>query len=48
MLTGGGAGAYALLALIVAAECVGIPLPGETALVAAAALARRGDLSLPA
>jgi len=47
VLTGGGPGAYALLALIVAAECVGIPLPGETALIAAGALARRGDLSLP-
>jgi membrane-associated protein len=47
VVTVGGAGAYALLALIVGAECVGIPLPGETALVAAGALARRGDLSLP-
>src|SRR4051812_18638729 len=47
-LTGSGAGAYLTLALIIGVECIGIPLPGETALIAAGALARRGDLSLPA
>jgi membrane protein DedA with SNARE-associated domain len=37
---------YATVALVVAAECLGIPLPGETALIAGAALAARGHLSL--
>src|SRR3954469_9391675 len=40
--------AYLGLALVVAVECVGVPLPGETALIAAGALARRGQLALPA
>jgi membrane protein DedA with SNARE-associated domain len=40
--------AYLGLGLIVAVECVGVPLPGETALIAAGALARRGQLALPA
>src|SRR3954451_11166993 len=48
MVIGAGLGAYAALAAIIALECVGVPLPGETALIAAAVLARRGDLSLPA
>jgi len=38
---------YAFVALLVGAEGVGIPLPGETALITAAALAARGKLSLP-
>lgn len=37
---------YAAVAFVVAAECLGIPLPGETALIAGAALAARGHLSL--
>jgi membrane protein DedA with SNARE-associated domain len=37
---------YATIALLVAAEGVGIPLPGETALITGAALAARGHLSL--
>jgi membrane protein DedA with SNARE-associated domain len=40
--------AYLGLALVVAVECVGVPLPGETALITAGALARRGHLALPA
>jgi membrane protein DedA with SNARE-associated domain len=36
---------YVVIALLVGAEGVGIPLPGETALLAGAALAARGDLS---
>ena len=47
MLSGSGPGVYAALALIVGLECVGVPLPGETALIAAGVLARRGDVSLP-
>jgi membrane protein DedA with SNARE-associated domain len=38
---------YAVVALLVAAEGVGIPLPGETALITAAALSASGRLSLP-
>lgn len=38
---------YATVALLVAAEGLGIPLPGETALIAGAALAAHGHLSLP-
>jgi membrane protein DedA with SNARE-associated domain len=38
---------YATVALLVAAEGLGIPLPGETALIAGAALSARGHLSLP-
>lgn len=37
---------YATVALLVAAEGLGIPLPGETALIAGAALAAHGHLSL--
>ena len=39
--------AYAGLALLVAGESAGIPLPGETSLVAAAVLASAHRLSLP-
>jgi membrane protein DedA with SNARE-associated domain len=38
---------YLMVALIVCAENLGLPLPGETALIAAAAYAARGQLSLP-
>ena len=38
---------YVVVILLVGAEGVGIPLPGETALITAAALAARGHLSLP-
>jgi membrane protein DedA with SNARE-associated domain len=38
---------YAVVALLVGLEGVGIPLPGETALLAAAALAARGHLWFP-
>lgn len=37
---------YAALAALVAGETMGIPLPGETALVAAAVLASEGHLSI--
>lgn len=37
---------YAVVALLVGAEGVGIPLPGETALLAAGALAAQGHLSI--
>lgn len=37
---------YAVVALFVGAEGVGLPLPGETALLTAAALAARGHLSI--
>jgi len=37
---------YATVALFITAEGLGIPLPGETALIAGAALSARGDLSL--
>lgn len=37
---------YAFVVLLVGAEGVGIPLPGETALLTAAALAARGHLSI--
>jgi membrane protein DedA with SNARE-associated domain len=37
---------YAVVVLFVGAEGVGVPLPGETALLAAAALAARGHLSI--
>ena len=39
---------YPLLFVLVTAESGGIPLPGETALIAAAALAASGKLSIPA
>jgi membrane-associated protein len=39
--------AYGLLALLVAGESAGVPLPGETSLVAAALLAADHRLSLP-
>lgn len=38
---------YAAIALLVAIESLGVPLPGETALIAGAALAARGHLMLP-
>jgi len=38
--------AYLVLALLVGGESAGVPLPGETALITAAILASRGDLSL--
>lgn len=38
---------YPALGLLVGAESTGIPVPGETALIAAALLARHGSLSLP-
>jgi membrane-associated protein len=38
---------YLLLAALVGGESAGIPLPGETALIAAAVLASQGKLSLP-
>ena len=38
---------YLLLAVLVGGESAGIPLPGETALIAAAVLASQGKLSLP-
>jgi undecaprenyl-diphosphatase len=38
---------YLLLAGLVGGESAGIPLPGETALIAAAVLASQGKLSLP-
>lgn len=38
---------YVTVALLVAAEGLGIPLPGETALIAGAALSAHGHLSLP-
>jgi membrane-associated protein len=37
---------YLALAGIVGFESMGVPLPGETALIAAALLAKRGDLSI--
>src|SRR5580658_944109 len=37
---------YPIVALLVAAEGVGVPLPGETALIVAAAAAARGQLSI--
>jgi membrane protein DedA with SNARE-associated domain len=37
---------YAIVALFVGAEGVGLPLPGETALLTAAALASRGHLEI--
>jgi membrane protein DedA with SNARE-associated domain len=37
---------YALVFVLVGAEGIGIPLPGETALLTAAALAARGHLSI--
>ena len=38
---------YAGVALLVGAESAGVPVPGETSLIAAAALASQGHLSLP-
>jgi undecaprenyl-diphosphatase len=38
---------YVALALLIAGESAGVPLPGETALVAASALAAEGHLSFP-
>jgi membrane protein DedA with SNARE-associated domain len=37
---------YAALALFVGVEASGVPLPGETALIASAVLASQGDLSI--
>jgi membrane protein DedA with SNARE-associated domain/pimeloyl-ACP methyl ester carboxylesterase len=37
---------YVIIALVIAAEGIGIPLPGETALLTAAAFAARGKLSI--
>ncbi len=37
---------YPILALLVGAEASGVPLPGETALIASAVLASQGDLSI--
>jgi membrane protein DedA with SNARE-associated domain len=42
-----GPAAYLALAGLVAAESTGIPVPGETALLAAAVLARQGQLNVP-
>lgn len=41
------AAGYPLLFLLVAAESGGVPVPGETALIAGAVLASKGRLSLP-
>ena len=38
---------YPVLGLLIIGECAGIPLPGETALIAAGGLAGDGHLSLP-
>ena len=38
---------YPALAALVGVESAGVPVPGETALIAAALLAREGQLSLP-
>jgi membrane protein DedA with SNARE-associated domain len=38
---------YVIVALLVAAENLGLPLPGESALITAAAFAAHGHLSLP-
>ncbi len=38
---------YVALALVIAGESAGVPLPGETALVAASALAAAGHLDFP-
>jgi undecaprenyl-diphosphatase len=38
---------YAGVALLVGSESAGVPVPGETSLIAAAVLASRGHLSLP-
>lgn len=38
---------YAFVALLVGGESAGLPIPGETSLVAAAVLASQGRLSLP-
>lgn len=42
-----GPAAYLALAGLVAAESMGVPVPGETALLAAAVLAHQGHLTLP-
>ncbi|MGH2945269.1 MAG: DedA family protein [Solirubrobacteraceae bacterium] len=42
-----GPAAYLTLAGLVAAESMGVPVPGETALLAAAVLAHQGHLALP-
>jgi membrane-associated protein len=42
-----GPAAYFALAGLVAAESMGVPLPGETALLTAAVLAHQGHLALP-
>jgi membrane protein DedA with SNARE-associated domain len=41
------AAGYAGVALLVGAEAAGVPVPGETSLIAAAVLASQGHLSLP-
>ena len=38
---------YAAVALLIGAESSGVPVPGETSLIAAAVLASQGHLSLP-
>jgi undecaprenyl-diphosphatase len=47
ILTFSAAAGYPLLFLLVMAESGGVPVPGETALIAAAAFAASGTLSLP-
>lgn len=44
-IVGGGTG-YTALGLLIGLESMGVPLPGETALVAAGVLASRGDLQI--
>ena len=39
---------YPLLFVLVMSESSGVPIPGETALIAAAVLASRGELAIPA
>jgi membrane-associated protein len=48
LLPNGGPAAYALLFLLVGGESTGLPLPGETALIAGALLARSGHLEIVA
>jgi undecaprenyl-diphosphatase len=48
LLPNGGPAAYALLFVLVGGESTGVPLPGETALIAAALLARSGHLNIVA
>lgn len=48
MLSGAAWAAYATLALLIGVECVGVPVPRESALIAAGALARDGSLNIVA